>query len=156
MDDWNRKLRSQIASISREIVDIKNPLAQKLLAEQDPIVVSTQRKKERLDESWAPFTNWQISMAKEGWEFGDTKASLEDYGLAKWRSRAIETVVVKAELLMINRVVGERRTACWNFIWINDEEFSFQRQPQAVPCEKYDSLFRDWAVANQFKSQWKM
>lgn len=156
VDDWNKKLRSQIASITKEIQDIKNPIAQKKLAEQDPVVVSTLRKKERLDDSWTPFTNWQISMAKEGWEFGDTKASLEDYGLAKWRSRMIETVVVRSEFPMTNRVIGERRTACWNFIWINDEEFSFQRQPLAVPCEKYDSLFRDWAVANQFKSQWKM
>ena len=156
VDDWNKKLRSQIASISKEIQDIKDPIAQKKLAEQDPVIATAQRKKERLDEIWAPFTIWQIAAAKEGWEFGDTKPTLEDYGLARWRSRMIETVAIKVEFAVINRVIGERRTACWNFIWINDEEFNFQRQPLAVQCGKYASEFKDWSIANQFKSQWKM
>ena len=156
VDDWNKKLRIQITSISKEIQDIKDPVAQKKLAEQDPVIATAQRKQERLDENWAPFTSWQIAMAKEGWEFGDTKSTLEDYGLARWRSRMIETVAIKVEFAEINRVIGERRTACWNFIWINDEEFNFQRQPLAVPCSKYAAEFKDWSIANQFKSQWKM
>jgi peptidoglycan hydrolase-like protein with peptidoglycan-binding domain len=156
VDDWNKKLRAQVASISKEIQDIKDPVAQKKLAEQDPVIATAQRKKERLDGNWVPFTNWQIAMAKEGWEFGDTKSTLEDYGLARWRSRMIETVAIKVEFAVINRVIGERRTACWNFIWINDEEFNFQRQPLAVQCGKYASEFKDWSIANQFKSQWKM
>ena len=156
VDDWNRKLRSQIASISKEIQDIKDPVAQKKLAEQDPVIATAQRKKERLDEIWATFNSWQIATAKQGWEFGDTKSSLEDYGLARWRSRMIETVAIKVEFALINRVIGERTTACWNFVWINDEEFNFQRQPLAVPCSKYATEFKDLSIANQFKSQWKM
>ena len=114
------------------------------------------RRKERLADAWSPFPAWVADRAKEEWEFGDTKATLEDYGLAKWRSRSIEATSIKVEVPMTNRHIGERQTACWNFVWINDDEFNFIRNALAVPCDKYPAAFKKWSAENLFKSQWKL
>lgn len=65
----------------------------------------------KIDE-WSPFVAWQLNRAKEGWAFGDTKAMLEDYGLAQWRSRKVEALTVKIEFEMLNKHIGERQTEC--------------------------------------------
>ena len=107
-------------------------------------------------DGWLPFVTWQLDRVKEGWAFGDSKAMIEDYGLAKWRSRSVEALSVKIEFAMLNRHIGERQTECWQFVWINDEEYNFQRQIIAVPCSKYEAAFKDWTAANLFISQWKL
>jgi hypothetical protein len=45
---------------------------------------------------------------------------------------------------------------CEAFIFINDDEFQFIRQPQAVSCDDYSRTFEQWAQANAFVSQWKL
>jgi len=57
---------------------------------------------------------------------------------------------------MLNRVIGERRTSCFEFTWIDDQEFAFMRQTQAVPCEGYEQAFALWSQASSFISQWKL
>ena len=57
---------------------------------------------------------------------------------------------------MLNRAIGEKTTSCWDFVWINDEEFGFLRNPIAVTCEEYKPAFGAWAEQNAFASQWKL
>jgi peptidoglycan hydrolase-like protein with peptidoglycan-binding domain len=156
VDGWNTNVRKHIASVDAEILEIKDVQAQRTLSDSEKFKRADLRKRDRLGGGWDTFAVWQLERAKEGWEFGDTRSALEDYGLATWRGRKIESVSVKIELPMTNRVIGERKTECWNFVWINDEEFSFRRQMLSAPCGAYSDAFKDWAVANDFISQWKM
>ena len=140
-----KRMRKLVESRGQALVDIHNAGVRKHVG-----------KSERMGDGWSPFPSWFLDRVKEEWEFGDTKATLEDYGLAKWRSRLIEAVVVKVEFPMINRLIGERQTACWQFVWINDEEFNIMRNAIAVPCDKYAAAFKKWTDENLFKSQWKL
>ena len=140
-----KRMRKLVESRGQALVDIHNAGVRKHVG-----------KSERMGDGWSPFPSWFLDRVKEEWQFGDTKATLEDYGLAKWRSRLIEAVVVKVEFPMVNRLIGERQTACWQFVWINDEEFNMMRNAIAVPCDKYVTAFKKWTDENLFKSQWKL
>ncbi len=140
-----KRMRKLVESRGQALVDSFHATAREHL-----------KKNKRMHHVWSPFIGWVDERVKEEWEFGDTRATLEDYGLAKWRSRTIEAISVKVEIPMINRLIGERQTACWQFVWINDEEFSFIRNPLAVPCDKYSAAFKKWTDENLFKSQWKL
>ena len=56
----------------------------------------------------------------------------------------------------LNKVIGEKSTACYIFSWIDDEEFSFVRQPMVTTCDDYASDFTGWKEATGFASQWKL
>lgn len=156
VDNFNTSARKHLASVAQELAELKDSAAQRRLTDEQRAAKAEARRKERLADAWSPFPAWVADRAKEEWEFGDTKATLEDYGLAKWRSRSIEATSIKVEVPMTNRHIGERQTACWNFVWINDDEFNFIRNALAVPCDKYPAAFKQWSAENLFKSQWKL
>lgn len=153
---FEARLKSHLASVKQEVLGMRPGAPQPSLSDEERLRRAEQRKKERLDDGFATFAKWQLDRAKEEWEFGDVVVSLEDYGLAKWRSRLIETIAVKVELPIINRLIGERKTECFHLIWINDDEFSMLRQHLVVPCSEYEAAFKDWAARNEYKSQWKL
>jgi hypothetical protein len=103
-----------------------------------------------------PWADQYATWIKQGWEFQTINATTEDYGRAQWMHRTIEAVSMRVEFAMLNRVVGERKSACFDFIWINDEEFGFRRSPITVLCDKYQPTFNAWSEANNFSSQWKL
>ena len=70
--------------------------------------------------------------------------------------RTIEAVSMRVEFPMLNRVIGERSVACIDFVWINDEEFGFPRNPITVSCDKYGPVFMSWSEENRFTSQWNL
>jgi hypothetical protein len=71
-------------------------------------------------------------------------------------NRTIEAISVRVEFPMMNRVIGQKATACVDFVWINDEEFDFERRPIAVSCDRYGATFTVWAQQNDFTSQWTL
>jgi hypothetical protein len=103
-----------------------------------------------------PWADQYATSIKQGWEFQATNATIEDYGRAQWKQRTIEAISVRVEFPMLNRVIGEKQTACVDFIWINDEEFGFRRNPTTVSCDKYASAFSAWSEENGFTSQWTL
>jgi hypothetical protein len=110
----------------------------------------------RLDAGFPEWAREILIKIQEEWEFSDVRMLLEDYGQSRWRSRQIETVSVRVELPISNRIIGERETLCYNFVWINDDEFSMMRNTQSFSCEEYESKFREWSTANSFRSQWRL
>jgi hypothetical protein len=127
-----------------------------VLSTQEDIAERSKYSAERLDPAFQNWTTQFEDLVKKGWEFGDVRPTLEDFGHVQWRSRTIEAAAVKVEFPMLNRVIGERQTGCFDFIWIDDQEFSFIRSPQAVPCEGYEKAFAQWSQENSFESQWKV
>jgi outer membrane biosynthesis protein TonB len=104
-------------------------------------------------EPWADQFATQI---EEGWAFQPVSATVEDYGRAVWKDRTIEAISIQVEFPMLNRVIGEKRTACVDFVWINDEEFGFWRNPTTMSCNEYGPAFKVWSEQNRFTSQWTL
>ena len=156
-DVLDTRIRRHIGSVVQEVNETKRRAKlRQVLTEQQQAELTSRYETERLDGQFATWSQIISRNVKEEWEFGDIKASLEDYGQAKWRGRNIEAISVRVEFPMTNAVIGERMTGCTVFTWINDEEFRFWRQTASAACNAYDADFRTWAVANQFTSQWKL
>jgi len=119
-------------------------------------LLDAQNERDRLNQVFPSWSADILRKAKEEWSFGDIRASLEDYGQAKWRGRDIEAISVRIEFPMSNAIIGERATDCAIFTWINDEEFKFWRQSFSTDCDSYNERFERWSVANEFISQWKL
>jgi hypothetical protein len=154
-EDLGRKIQKHIASVTAEVDDTKlRAKTRRVLSPQEQADQQTKYASDRLD-----FDTWPEQVAtlvKQGWEFSAPKVGIEDYGRAQWKQRTIEAITVKMEFPIVNRVIGERKTVCDMFTFINDEEFQFLRQMQMVPCEDYEHTFATWAQENSFVSQWKL
>jgi hypothetical protein len=157
VDTLDQRLRKQIASVVQEVADTKKraQLGQ-ILSVQDQRALMLKYSGDRMETEFPLWSTALLKSVKEEWEYGDIQASLEDYGQAKWKSRNIEAIAVRVEFPITNKLIGERKTDCTIFVWINDEEFSFWRQPASFECENYDAAFKDWALNNNFISQWKL
>ena len=103
-----------------------------------------------------PWADQYTTSIKQGWEFQAINATIEDYGRAQWKQRTIEAISVRVEFPMLNRVIGEKQTSCVDFVWINDEEFGFRRNPMTESCDKYATSFTAWSEENGFTSQWTL
>lgn len=103
-----------------------------------------------------PWAEQYATWINQGWEFKPIKATIQDYGRAQWMKRTIEAISVRVEFPMMNRKVGDKETACVDFIWTNDEEFGFRRNPMTVSCNEYGPAFAAWSEQNQFTSQWTL
>ena len=156
-DGLDARLRKHMVSVVQEVRDtkVRAQLGQ-VLSEQQQREQQVKYAADRLEREFPTWAQQLSKSVKEEWELGDIKASLADYGQSKWRGRTIEAISVQVDFPMTNALIGERKTECVVFTWINDEEFRFWRQPMTSPCAAYDAEFKIWAVANQFTSQWKL
>ena len=154
-EDFDRRIQKHIASVVAEVNDTKlRATSGRVLTRQEQGDLQIKYGADRLD-----FDAWPEQVAtlvKQGWEFSAPKIGIEDYGRAQWKQRTIEAITVKMEFPTVNRVIGERRTVCDMFTFINDEEFRFMRQMRMVPCEDYEHTFATWSQENGFVSQWKL
>jgi len=157
VDMITQRIRRHMDSVVTEYQETKQRIQLgTVLSYQEQIAARSKYVAERLDGGFQLWTGQFEDWVKEGWEFDAIKPTLEDFGQAQWRSRTIEAIAVKVEFPMLNRVIGERRTRCFEFIWINDAEFSFMRNPAAVPCESFGQAFARWSQENSFVSQWNL
>ena len=154
-DDFSKRIQRQIASAVAEVNDTRlRAKSGRVLSAGDQADLQAKNAADRLD-----FDTWPTMVAnlvKEGWEISAPQVGIEDYGRAQWKQRTIEAITVRMDFPIVNRVIGERKTVCEAFIFINDDEFQFIRQPQAVSCDDYSRTFEQWAQANAFVSQWKL
>jgi hypothetical protein len=154
-DDLTKKIERHITSVVTEVNDTKlRAKSGRVLSAREQADLQQKYAAERLDfDTWPELV---ANLVKQGWEISPPKIGIEDYGRAQWKQRTIEAITVKMEFPAVNRVIGERKTVCEAFTFINDEEFQFIRQPQAVPCEDYARTFEQWSQANAFVSQWNL
>lgn len=155
-DALDERVRKHMTSVVEEVAQTKlRAKLGKVLTPQEARVLNAQNELERLGQEFPEWSNNIMQKAKEEWNFGDIKASLEDYGQAKWRGRDIEAISIRVEFPMSNAIIGERKSDCEVFTWINDDEFKFWRQSFSTDCANYDNFFKKWSNANHFVSQWK-
>jgi len=155
-------MRTQVASKATAVVDGLATQANSHVSIVRDEVRDKRSPTKQVLSSFQPWATWVEAQIKSGWEFSAVNATVEDYGRAQWsarveaKPRTIEAISVRVELPMLNRAIGEKTTSCWDFVWINDEEFGFRRNPIAVTCEEYKPAFGAWAEQNAFASQWKL
>jgi hypothetical protein len=157
VDSLEAQLRGHISSVAKEVADRRR----RATLGEIPSEAQIRRERalfeeERITGSFPHWAAWFADRTKEEWEFGTPQASLEDYGLAQWKTRTIEALSVKVEFPMLNRTIGDRKRFCVVFAWINDEEFSFRRESETFDCASYAKSFQTWATRNSFVSQWKV
>jgi hypothetical protein len=157
VQDFVFRLKKDMDGIRLEVEDARQRAASgQVLSKAQELALQSKNANATIRNAFPGWASEFSNRVKEGWEFGDIRPATEDYGRAQWRGRPIEAIVVRVEFPMVNRVIGERQTACLDFLWINDEEFSFMRQPRVVSCERFAVDFTDWALANAFVTQWKL
>jgi hypothetical protein len=151
-----QEMRKLVSSKANAVVDgfsdqlsgymttVRNEIASKQSPGRQPLSI------------FLPWTDAFATQIKQGWEFQAIKATVEDYGRAQWMNRSIEAISVRVEFPRMNRVIGEKRIDCIDFVWINDEEFGFRRNPITMPCEKFGPAFVEWSQQNNFTSQWTL
>jgi hypothetical protein len=154
-DDFSKRVQRDIASVVDEVNDTKaRAKSGRVLSLREQADLQQKYAVERLDfDTWPDLVT---NLVKQGWEIGAPQVGIEDYGRAQWKQRTIEAITVRMEFPVVNRVIGERKTVCEDFTFINDEEFQLIRQQQAVSCDDYAHAFDLWAQANAFVSQWKL
>jgi hypothetical protein len=154
-DDLSKKIQRHIASVVTEVNDTKlRAQSGWVLSAREQADLQAKYAVDRLDfDTWPELV---ANLVKQGWEISAPQVGIEDYGRAQSKQRTIEAITVRMEFPIVNRVIGERKTVCEAFTFIDDDEFQFIRQPQAVSCDDYARTFDQWAQGNAFVSQWKL
>ena len=84
----------------------------------------------------------------------DAHYELYDYGTAKWNDRRIETVFIKYEVKLKNRVLGKYEDRCMVMGWIADNEFSMRRDAIETSCDDAEHYIGDWQKSRAFEQRW--
>ena len=156
VDDFAKRLQRHMDSVATEVADTQQRAKLgTVLSPTEQSALQVKYSKDRID--WAqPWVNQFAASVKEGWEYSAVQTSLEDYGQAQWKRRTVEAISVRVNFPRMNRVIGDKTAACAVFSWIDDEEFSFVRQPMVTACDDYSHDFTGWTEATGFISQWKL
>jgi len=151
-----RDMQKLVASKANAVVDgFSNRLTGYMATVRDEIIANRPTSDQTITK-FQPWAGDYATLIKQGWEFQPIRATIKDYGRAQWMKRAIEAISVRVELPMMNRVIGEKKTVCVDFVWINDEEFGLRRNPETISCDGYAATFDVWAQQNNFASQWTL
>jgi hypothetical protein len=65
--------------------------------------------------------------------------------MAKHSGWQFETVAIRVEFPMANGLIGERKTGCTVFVYIEDAEFSFLHQTARFTRDQFEQGFVAWA-----------
>ena len=100
---------------------------------------------------------WYIDMLKKGWEFetGSATVEVDDYGEATWKARTLPMVLLRANLALSHRRLGETKSWCFYAGYIDDERYKEVREAHVATCKSEgEETIRKWKIANSFKSGW--
>lgn len=106
-------------------------------------------------ELFPTFVRSYKQMIRDRWELESKSYMVEDFGDADWKSRKLESVIVRAELKLQNKPLGRRDSVCVLFGAIVDAEFSYLRDAIEVPCDGASDDVKRWLVGSKFSSRWR-
>jgi hypothetical protein len=106
-------------------------------------------------ELFPDFTRSFKQLTRDRWELESKSYEVEDFGDSDWKSRKVEAVIVRTELVLQNRPLGRRDTVCFLLGAIVDAEFSYLRDPITLPCKDSEEEVKRWEVGSRFTSRWR-
>lgn len=92
---------------------------------------------------------------RDRWELETKSYAVEDFGDADWNRRKVEAVIVRAEFVLQNRLLGRRDEVCFLLAAVVDAEFSYLRDAMTLPCEDSEDEVKRWQVGSKFSSRWR-
>jgi hypothetical protein len=81
------------------------------------------------------FAAWRNEQLLDNWDFVNLSTEIEDYGMADWKGRRLDTIAVKAIVRDRNRLLGVNRETCFMIGGIVDNEFDIYRHPIDPRCD---------------------
>jgi hypothetical protein len=72
----------------------------------------------------------------------------------QWNGRSLEGIVVRAQIAQKNAIEGARKSDCFTFGLVKDDEFSVERDLFDVVCTSDGDKIGDWKARRQFKTLW--
>ena len=97
----------------------------------------------RAATKYPQFAAWFQDKLANRWELMSLNAELDDYGVADWKGRSLDTAFSKVSLRLKNRMLGDYEDACFVFTQITDAEFSVSRDPAVASCDEGERV-GDW------------
>ena len=83
----------------------------------------------------------------------DVEEEIDDFGVATWRGRRVQAVLVSFQLKAEHRVIGEYNEKCLILGYLIDAEFSMFRDAYDGECADVDAK-EAWLVGHDFESYW--
>lgn len=90
----------------------------------------------------------------DGWELVDHATEIEDYGMAEFKSRRLELGIARSTIKLRNRILGEYKSLCYVTAFVNDAEFSMEREPFGVECTDGAKSLDTYRLGERFESLW--
>ncbi len=90
----------------------------------------------------------------DGWELVDHATELDDYGMSEFKNRQLELGIARSSIKLRNRILGEYKDLCYLTAFVNDAEFSMEREPFGIECADSAQSLQTYRVGERFQSLW--
>lgn len=100
------------------------------------------------------FNGWYASRVAEGWELNKRNLAILDFGQSDWNGRSLETIYLRLDLSLKNRLIGSYNQSCWIFSRVEDSEFQMQRAPFVINCDSAEGHLVMRQQRTSFRSNW--
>ncbi len=111
---------------------------------------------DRIDDTERRFpyyTSWLKHQLADQWETYNVTSAVADFGTVQWEGRSVDAIVIRSVLQQKNRILGKYDEACFLFAFVDDAEFTMERDRLAARCDNPDAV-RTWKLGKHFSSQW--
>ena len=162
-DDAKQRAISEAEKAQLELRKTHEPrvksLKENFIAEMDLVLdelfeKNTSNQKPEYRGKFLAFDNEISYHERMRWEETEREMKVVDYGTAEWVGRSVEALIVRANVKIRNRTLGEYKDICFDLGHIWDREFEMVRDPVAVPCS--DTATTNWEINQTFKSLWNV
>jgi peptidoglycan hydrolase-like protein with peptidoglycan-binding domain/uncharacterized protein YecT (DUF1311 family) len=105
------------------------------------------------EEFFQNYSRWLNRRFGDQWETFNVSSDVTDFGTVQWNGRPVDAIIVKSVIQQKNRILGKYEDQCFMFGFVDDREFTMQRDPFDVDCDSGSAVNR-WKVGEKFQSQW--
>ena len=116
------------------------------------------RLQKRLVDSehlFVDYSRWLDQRFDDKWETFGVNSEVADFGTFRWQGRILPAIIVKTIINQKNRNLGKYESSCYEFGFVDDEEFNRLRETFSVNCEN-TTLIESWKSGGNFQSQWNV
>jgi hypothetical protein len=99
------------------------------------------------------YSKWLKGRSDDQWETFNVSSEVADFGTVQWKGRPVDAIIVRSVIQQKNRILGKYEDRCFMFGYVDDREFTMQRDPFDVDCSG-GSAVNLWKVGEKFQSQW--
>ena len=110
---------------------------------------------EDTERRFPSYTSWLKRRFADRWETYNVTSEVADFGPVQWEGRSVDAIVVKSIFQQKNRILGKYDEACFLFAFVDDAEFTMERDRLYVGCDNRDAI-RNWKIGKRFQSQWNV